>query len=733
MSQTLQKPNFQNIVRSTVFLVWFAMRGLSAQPHESYCNELLLTNQSFPAGRCVLLSAKSPLMITLAFYTSGEKEVAIGEYDVLTRETRYSFHTFPFSIDTLVPFCFDTTRVGIVASIINEKKLAIFTDLKDEKLQPHQIIDLPFTQEMITAADFNNDTRCDLMVCNFQEPGIMLFLSTNDGTLRQTQTLLPNTMVRTIAPIFLNNDPLIDLLVYDWVKSEFHVLYGVGKARFLDQSLFHAPEDIQEIVSSKKYYHMRIVAIAALLKEIPAVQIWIGNELGDIQLEQTLTFSTMSVGCFFVDLDGDGNDELVVIDSSLSLSIFSMEANGEFILRCKYGLPMPLYSVVATEARENIYGTIDVLSKDVFLSYLRNTYRTFLPDTLFFPLERFPGSMITTDFNQDGISDVCIAHEPERVLSFIYGSKFQTPHVTSRTSLSNNPSTIKYFSSTDSTVQIIVTYPKTKTISVIILDNDGGMHEIIIPTEGIPTLIAPVKTYPFIALLNETKNEELASISLYEAFGNETFIERTFRLSPPNKLLGADVSDVNGDELLDILYVYRSSDSTSSNIGIAFGDSSLSISQQTVLTELSLPESNRYFLWNNDIDRNDTTDVILFIGEPWNQLWCFRGDRSGMLTQPHFIAYDVKLKNRSQLVLADCDEDGLTDIIIAYPQRGIVEYYREQAPFEFAKADTVLSENGIGSIAAGDIDGDGYQELLATFPKNNYLEIINGQVWLRKK
>lgn len=728
MFQVPQVSALSHAARSAALFLWFAVRSVSAQPHESLFNELTVFSVPHTGERCVLLSSTSALAGTVAWYSPGTQEIVFGRYAIDSASLHMWRVSLPIPVDSVCSFSTSTeVHVLTVSKKTAQLSLSLLTD---GELHTIQTLTVPFEPEKVYLLDFNNDGKEEILVLNKEVPGVLSYVSTNKGIFQQNHTMAPELMVSEILPVYLNNDYWVDLILYDWVQSAFHVFYGIGKGRFLDESTFPVQGDVWFLAASRKY-PQRVLKIAALLKRQPVLHIWEGNELGDIRLSQILPCTSFPLQCTFTDLDGDGSDELLVLEESGTLSLFKLEKNGKFVLYNEIGVPATAKSFFVGTVLPHQKGAAFVWNKreKAFLSFFNNSFRSVLPDTLLVPLPKEPVDIVVRDVTGDDNGDIFLAHSSAKQITMFYGSENTSPRLMESYILSQKPAALQFLSHYGSFFNFVVTYPATQSLSLVELEENGSVKESIIPTEGNPTLLAPAKTAPYIGVLNEHSQSESMSLSFFESVGANTFIERTFRLASPARLLGATIADINSDGMPDILYSYSYQDSTVAQLGVAFGDSSFSFSRRVGIPQSSLPLSSRYFLWIADLDNNDTLDLLLYLGEPWYQLWCMEGNGNGMFRNPHFIAHDLKINVRNQLKLHDVNEDGKTDILVTLAEANTVLLFPSNGVCTYLPPVVLFKEEGIAQCAVADIDSDGYPELLTVFPKKHVLKILNGRVW----
>jgi hypothetical protein len=92
----------------------------------------------------------------------------------------------------------------------------------------------------ITVGDFNNDTRLDIVVANYDSDNVGIFLGHDNGTF-SNQTTYPTgwySFPYSVAVGDFNNDTVLDIVVANYGISNLGVLLGYGNGTFARIILF---------------------------------------------------------------------------------------------------------------------------------------------------------------------------------------------------------------------------------------------------------------------------------------------------------------------------------------------------------------------------------------------------------------------------------------------------------------------------------------------------------------
>ncbi len=719
---------FLSVIRSIICIVSFAIRTVLAQNSGLFFNELNVQTLPYRFERGVLFN-----------YPSGNASPGIVRYNPMSKEFFVEFvddssvsFSMPIkidtSIDTLFIYNISDGSIGIGNYSNQNKSLSLWKMLPDGEMQKYQTVNLSNNVEKIFVFDINNDRNDDVLYTFANSPGIFTLISSKDGVLRSGKELLPENYISTLTPVYLNNDFLVDIIAYDWVRSELRILYGIGRVQFLEQTILPVANEIKTLTASKKFRD-RTIKIAAVLQRFPVIQLWEGDELGEIHLIQSITFSFQPLQSVFADLDNDGNDELIVLQSTPSVSVFKCNAAGRFSLQCEYGLETDNGNLFVQIGKNNSFGKMYFWDKkkQQVRRFSKNIDEIVFADTLLLPLAPYPADIQLADINRNGCDDIVVIHSKK--LTIMYGAQFLLPQHQQLYPLTDMPRSLKLYAYKEHKLQAVLTYPLQKAVSVMILEFPQNVREILIPTEGVPTLLAQHQAVSYIGVLNERKNKEIISMSLFETLEKEQFVERTFRLLPPVDFVGADLADLNFDGYPDVLYAYRYRDSNYVQLGVAFGDAVFSMKERMVIPSLKLPDSKNYFMWLYDFNDDNRQDVLFYIGEPWHQLCFLEGNDSTFFSNPSVILSGVIIETRDHLRVFKRASNQHKGFVLTIPRENKILFCEYNPEKGFRTPQTKYQDDGIGNCALGDVDGDGNEELLVLYPNKHMVKIIKSRTW----
>jgi hypothetical protein len=723
---------YSHIFSSTSFIFWLAIRTVSAQTHESAFGEVRTFPLSVKFEKSTLVSTTRQKITTLAAWSAHHNEILLATFDPTLSSVSYSLKYVAMDFDDL--FVADFNNDGSPDLLLmnkQERTIGLVLHLSRDTFQVVSKTKLPFEPEKILVGDYNNDGHLDVLLYAHNTPGILPIIGNGKGRFMLGKIIAPDNAIGAADFAHVNNDNLIDLIVWDWVKSELHVLCGVGKGRFIDQSVFPVQGDVDMLVATSI---VRRHSLDLMLKMTnpSGFQIWEGNDYGDFQLKNYIAVEGHITDFCLADVNNNGLNDLIVSANPASLQVVFNNDGDAFSERVEYASgsdPQNIFVISPQSGNPKDCIVFD-RSGGQFIVYRNAMRSSVITDSIQIAAGVFPTEIIANDFNRDGISDIALINKKSQSVSLYFGQKAAAPSGPFSYSLTDKPSHIAFHSSTDTTVQFVLSFLQPHQISYLIIDSaSNSVANAFIGCEGDAQIVeATLNDHDQAKFVTwNTTISEGNSLSFYEQFSPTTFIERTFRLSPPDDLLGASVADLNSDGLPDIVYAYRAGDTSIVELGIAFGDSTYSMKRRIVSREFALPDVKQVFIWMADFDKDSVMDLLMQAGPPVEYLMVARGKGEGYYYAPKIIASGLSVTDRSEVQIVDVDGDGFSDIVIGSQRLGRVLWFRNQGDCSFDDARVLAIEPGLNHFVVADVDADGVNDLAMTLWKKGILKIINGK------
>jgi hypothetical protein len=721
-----------NILRSASFLCLCTIQITLAQMHESAFGEIRTFSTVDKFEKSVLVSTDSCGITTFASWSAHDSNILLAVFDSTLSTVKYSLKHVNMEFDDL--YAADFNEDGSTDFLLVNKQhqsMALILSLVEDSLQVTGTTKIPFEPQRIMIGDYNNDTHLDVLVYAQNSTGILPLKGNGKGKLLLGKVIAPDNAIGACEYAFVNNDNLIDLVLWDWVKSELHILCGVGKGRFIDQSIFPVRGEVDKIVAVSMARGHSLDLILKMMNP-SEFQLWEGNDFGDFQLKNHIPIHGNIKDFSIADVNDDGLNDIIATVYPASLQVIFNNDGDAFSERIEYASGSdPQNIVVLQTSVEGLKDCIVFDSGDSQFFVFKNAMRrSEFADSVQIATGIIPTEMITNDFNRDGISDIALINTKNPSLSMYIGRKNSIPSGPFTFTLTDKPAHIAFYSATDTTLQFILSYPQSNQISFLTIDTAGNsITNAFIGSEGDARVVetnSHNNDQAEFATFNSTTLEG-CSLSFYEQLGQTTFIERTFRLSPPDELLGASIGDVNNDSLLDVIYAYRVGDTSTVELSVSFGDSSYSMKKRIVSRELELPGVKQLSFWISDFDKDGILDLLIQAGPPYGYLIVARGKGEGYFEDPKIIASGMPVIEQSDIQLIDVDSDGLTDIVTGSQHNSRISWFRNEGECVFGLEKTLYIEDGMSYYAIADMDADGIKDLAITFSKKGILKIIHGK------
>jgi len=715
------------LLGSTSFVFWLAIRTVSAQTNEAAFGEVRIFSLPAKFDKCTQCSSIQHHGSTLLAWSGQRKDILLVEFDSTESSPSYRMKHTAIEFDHL--YAADFTGDGSSELMLvntHEKLISFVFNLKSDSLQATSSIKIPFEPEQVLIGDCNNDKHPDVLLVARKIPGILPLYGNGKGSFKRGKVIAQDNAVGAADFAQVNNDNLTDIVLWDWVKSELHVLYGAENGRFIDQSMFPVRGEVESLTALSMVRGHNLDLLLKMAKS-SGFQVWEGNDYGDFQMKNHIPFGDHINHFCFADVNNDGLNDIILSTSPSSLQVIFNNDVDPFTNRIEYASGDDPQDIVISSQHSCI-----VFDKNENqLMVYRNASNLFpLPDSTSFATGIGPTEILVNDFNRDSIADIALLNTLSQSVSFYWGRKGTSPYGPNSYSLSGEPSHLAFHSSTDTTLQLVLTFPRKHQISYFTLDAaNNSVSNAFIGCEGDAQVVSVSlnQDHQSEFVTWNTASPEGNSLSFFEQLSSATFIERTFRLPPPDSLLGASVADLNHDGFPGIVYVYRNGDTSMVELGVAYGDSAYSMKHRIISREFALPDVQQVFIWLVDFDNKGVLDFLMQAGDPVDYLMVAKGKGNGLFYDPKIITSGLPLEERSNLQIVDVDGDGFSDIVMGSNKLGTVEWFRNRSECNFDPAQTLASEHDFSHYAVADIDADGIKDLIMTLENKGVLKIINGR------
>jgi hypothetical protein len=534
-----------------------------------------------------------------------------------------------------------------------------------------------------------------------------------------------------MAAAFLNNDFLIDLLVYDWVKSELHALYGVGRGRFLDQSTFPVSGEVESI-DARPTRERGPLDLILTIRNPRSVQVWEGNDLGDFRArENQFTFEPHStVHIIEVDtskqiglISGGGSREAKVFphldDSENSVSVAgTLEIRDALWLNLKDS--GPALALLGNDGKELV--VVQSLSEPVALR-----------DSLVLAAGSGTMGVCFTARESSGSSKIISINSGSRSLSAFIVGKDGAIQAHRQIQLDTSATDISLIPFGDSTMHAILTDANQGILTnAKVHVYERSMESNIIPAAVGTTVRFASRRGESVEFGTEvrTGGTPAASYSFFRQLNESQFLEQTFRLPEPYEIVGGAFGDINRDGFPDLVILFHHPDSASLELATSFGDSAMTMKQVGEPHETSLPSSTRTFVWLVDMNADDSLDLVCLMPDRQGAMYVLAGAGESRFAAAKQLAAGINLNRPADLQIVDCNFDKLPDMVFRDGNTESLRWWKNETGG--SKIETPRHSNAIGYLnvpgrfSVGDLNGDGFPEIAITEPRLGRLKIFDG-------
>ena len=725
-----------HFVAATLVSFWLTLCQTSAQSRETAFGQVHISAVPSKVEHFVL-STKAGERPVLYFWNDHGTNVTSASVDSTGTAVDWADHYLTTPIDDfmVVDFPLDRKRVGVGVDRV-ARSLSFFENLASDTLRAVSVVELPIVPGRVVFGDLNGDKRIDFLVFDRETPGAIPYFGLGNEKFKPGKILAPDNAIGNLKLVHLNNDSLLDIVFYDWVRSELHFLYGVGQGKFLDQASTVIEGDVRDFLVTPLTAHGNLDILLACRRP-SKLEILQGNGLGDFTMSQRLSLREPFVSFTVGDVNGDGYKDIVGVDGSSVLHTFLNGGDDTFEEHLDFAGGKDVTDFALYEEGPGSLTGVFLLDKGTQqLVTMSNAQKgAHLADSVDLSTAVRPRGVAIADLNGDGERDIAVVMGGSNSISFYMNGGVSGIYGQMGYALQAGAHDVVFHSLVDSTARLLISYPDSKQLSLFSLDErERTATNATIGTErSVEFLYWNGLRRPAIDFYTFTPPSPTvpASMTLFQEIGAHQFIEQSLRLHPTNTLLGAGVGRINNDSLPDVAYVYRNDVTGRSELAVSLADSLFTYTQKTFSVELGEKNITRSYVWVVDLDRKGHPDIILLTVGPAPLLERLRWLKESTFSRPDTLAKDLRIVDDTQIKFVDVDGDGLIDIVISDFDRGEIGWMRAKG-VTFEPFRRLCSVPARSHYALGDLNGDGIPDLAVTLSDSGILRIYDGKALIRK-
>jgi hypothetical protein len=425
----------------------------------------------------------------------------------------------------------------------------------------------------VATADFNNDSKLDIVVANADSDNIWVFFGIANGSFSGQ---IIYSMVSRSRPVWVavgdfNNDTIQDIVVANKLADNICIVFGYGNDSFGDELMLSTGQNSTPIsVTLGDFNQDKSMDIAVANHNSKSFGLFFGFGNGTFSSQKIYSVdSNASLHSIMVcDINNDALLDIFVADydqGDSSFAIFYGFGDGNFTLAMIYptGLNTQPYTIAAGDFNND--GRLDLAvnyyNEDAIGVFIQLGSEPFGSSALFSTGNQSqPQSVTVGDFNNDDYLDIAVANSGTNNIGILlgYGNGDFAHPLTYSTGNNSLPSsiTVGHFNN-DTYLDIAVVNSASDTLGIFLGYGNGRFANAIIYSTGVSSVPVAIAVND----LNKDNHLDLVvtnsgsnTILVFLGKGNGSFLEPKiyslgYNVVPESVAIGY----INNDNMLDIV------------------------------------------------------------------------------------------------------------------------------------------------------------------------------------
>ncbi|MCX6745178.1 MAG: VCBS repeat-containing protein, partial [Candidatus Parcubacteria bacterium] len=433
----------------------------------------------------------------------------------------------------------------------------------------------------VTASDFNNDSKIDLVVANYGLNTISVFLGNGDGTFNPAVNYTVGMSPYSVKTFDINNDTITDLITNNYGSGSLSILLGVGDGTFT------AATDISVIAAGVKPRHLTVadfnadtkldLAISDVFNSL--VAIYFNDGAGSFTLAGKYSSGNGATCSAAADFNDDGKMDLAVVNTTegvtRGLTIMFGIGQGNLGALGHYPVGTNPQSIISVDVNND--NLLDLVTANkgnasVILGNVNGVPTT----TASYPIKpTWSYSVAAADFNSDVYQDLVFGYISGTQISVLFNNGNGTFAAATNFNVVSSPRAVVTGDFNNDNKQDIAAANYDSSFGVskvsVLLNNGSGSFNAAVNYD-----VSASPQYIIAKDLNNDNNLDLVTahvsntnnVSVLFGNGDGTFAAAVAYTITPYAPYSVASADFNGDGFSDLAVSAQNGDLTDGRAGI---------------------------------------------------------------------------------------------------------------------------------------------------------------------
>jgi len=628
-------------------------------------------------------------------------------------------------------------RGDLILLLKNDKRqeLTSVAASPNGELRTISVVPLKNPAGSVTIADLNRDGILDVLYSDKSSQGLWILFSNGWGRFKEARSFGNDLSPGTHAVSRLNQDFLHDIVLYDWVKNELRIWYGLGNEQFFEQTIVPAIGDVQSI-HAVPFGVSEIAILMLLLKDERRLDVWQVDVVGEVKRIAMHPFQDMPLMVRFSDINSDREPEVIGLYRPSRIEVMfnlfaTEEARRQNIFAGADAIDMSL-----TDLNKDSLPDLVILDRESRLVHLLLNARTSagLKDSLTFITGLRPTSVKFVGLFSDSTKDLVILNSGMgSIAGYAYRPRLSFEggyHLISMV----NPRTLFPVTETGTIPAFFVSSTRTRSFSVVEYESQRDSITVTTLPSSVDVELIGVREsggqYDLLYTFNAPGRHRESSISIFRKLESTTFIERSFTAGGGGTIMGAAISFDPDQDRPELYFMARSTLSPTVDLVVASGASALDFRRRSLIYQFSdsmMTRAHIFALYDNNTSRKNL--LINTISQD-RSLYVMRQLSDTVFANPELIDDRFRLSSRNQMKFVDMDNDGILDIVAHDLERSSIGWFKGLGDMKFSSFHILIRSPFIGGFDLADLDEDGFPEIALTFSDKGIVRILHGSTFM---